>query len=49
MADSKLFTRGKIQELRAELQADKKDKAFSKRKTTLKKVVSVPSYKLLLE
>ncbi|KAM0753271.1 Adaptor protein complex beta subunit [Meredithblackwellia eburnea MCA 4105] len=40
MADAKLFTRGKIQELRAELQADKKDKNFSKRKTVLKKVVA---------
>lgn len=36
--DAKLFTRGKVEELRAELQADKKDKSFAKRKVTLKKV-----------
>ncbi|GAA6001578.1 hypothetical protein JCM10207_006735 [Rhodosporidiobolus poonsookiae] len=40
MADAKLFTRGKLQELRAELQADKKDKNFNKRKTVLKRVVA---------
>ncbi|GAA5854298.1 hypothetical protein JCM8547_001770 [Rhodosporidiobolus lusitaniae] len=40
MADAKLFTRGKLQELKAELQADKKDKNFSKRKTVLKRVVA---------
>ncbi|GAA5870904.1 hypothetical protein JCM1840_002726 [Sporobolomyces johnsonii] len=40
MADAKLFTRGKIQELRAELQADKKDKNFNRRKTVLKRVVA---------
>ncbi|GAA5985501.1 hypothetical protein JCM11641_007087 [Rhodosporidiobolus odoratus] len=40
MADAKLFTRGKLQELRAELQADKKDKNFVRRKTVLKRVVA---------
>ncbi|KAK4056663.1 hypothetical protein OIO90_002215 [Microbotryomycetes sp. JL221] len=40
MADAKLFTRGKITELRAELQADKKDKNFAKRKAVLKRVVA---------
>ncbi|GAA6047434.1 hypothetical protein JCM3770_001303 [Rhodotorula araucariae] len=40
MADAKLFQRNKLQELRAELQADKKDKNFSKRKTVLKRVVA---------
>lgn len=36
--DAKLFARGKVEELRAELQADKKDKGFAKRRITLKKV-----------
>ena len=36
--DAKLFARGKVEELRAELQADKKDKGFAKRRVTLKKV-----------
>ncbi|GAA5837693.1 hypothetical protein JCM3766R1_000556 [Sporobolomyces carnicolor] len=40
MADAKLFTRSKLQELKAELQADKKDKNFNKRKTVLKRVVA---------
>ncbi|KAJ9113732.1 hypothetical protein QFC20_001757 [Naganishia adeliensis] len=41
MADAKLFTRSKAQELRAELQvADKKDKGFAKKKTVLKKIVA---------
>ncbi|GAA5964707.1 hypothetical protein JCM3765_004363 [Sporobolomyces pararoseus] len=40
MADAKLFTRSKLQELKAELQADKKDKNFMKRKTVLKRVVA---------
>ncbi|BGP40403.1 hypothetical protein JCM10449v2_004365 [Rhodotorula kratochvilovae] len=40
MADAKLFQRNKLQELRAELQADKKDKNFAKRKTVLKRVVA---------
>ncbi|GAA6028293.1 hypothetical protein JCM8097_006960 [Rhodosporidiobolus ruineniae] len=40
MADAKLFTRSKLQELRAELQADKKDKNFTRRKTVLKRVVA---------
>ncbi|GAA5828712.1 hypothetical protein JCM11251_005847 [Rhodosporidiobolus azoricus] len=40
MADAKLFQRSKLQELRAELQADKKDKNFNKRKTVLKRVVA---------
>ncbi|KAI8456650.1 adaptin N terminal region-domain-containing protein [Phakopsora pachyrhizi] len=38
--DAKLFSRGKVQELRAELQTDKKDKGFQKRKNTLKKIVA---------
>ncbi|KAJ9109694.1 hypothetical protein QFC19_001924 [Naganishia cerealis] len=41
MADAKLFTRSKAQELRAELQAaDRKDKGYLKKKTALKKVVA---------
>ncbi|KPV74829.1 uncharacterized protein RHOBADRAFT_48520 [Rhodotorula graminis WP1] len=40
MADAKLFQRSKLQELRAELQADKKDKNFARRKTVLKRVVA---------
>ncbi|GJN90766.1 hypothetical protein Rhopal_003780-T1 [Rhodotorula paludigena] len=40
MADAKLFQRNKLQELRAELQADKKDKNFNRRKTVLKRVVA---------
>ncbi|KAK4703229.1 hypothetical protein P7C70_g2981, partial [Phenoliferia sp. Uapishka_3] len=40
MSDSKLFQRSKLQELRAELQVDKKDKNFTRRKTVLKKVVA---------
>lgn len=40
--DAKFFTRGKIQEFKAELQeAEKgKDKKFAKRKTVLKKIVA---------
>ncbi|KIP09109.1 hypothetical protein PHLGIDRAFT_29224 [Phlebiopsis gigantea 11061_1 CR5-6] len=39
--DAKFFTRGKIQEFRAELQAaESKDKKFVKRKTVLKKIVA---------
>ena len=38
--DAKFFTRGKAQELKAELQTDKKDKGFVKKKTALKKVVA---------
>jgi vesicle coat complex subunit len=40
--DAKFFTRGKIQEFKAELQdASKgKDKKFAKRKTVLKKIVA---------
>lgn len=38
--DAKLFSRGKVQELRAELQTDKKDKGFQRKKNTLKKVVA---------
>lgn len=37
--DGKLFTRSKISELRAELQGDRKDAGFKKRKLVLKKVV----------
>ncbi|KAI0046108.1 Adaptor protein complex beta subunit [Auriscalpium vulgare] len=39
--DAKFFTRGKIQEFRAELQAaETKDKKFTKRKIVLKKIVA---------
>jgi len=40
--DAKFFTRGKIQEFKAELQdaAKGKDKKFVKRKTVLKKIVA---------
>lgn len=38
--DAKLFSKGKVQELRAELHSDKKDKAFAKRKVVLKKIVA---------
>ncbi|KAH8918380.1 Adaptor protein complex beta subunit [Atractiella rhizophila] len=38
--DSKLFTREKPAELKAELQSDKKDKGFAKKKNALKKVVA---------
>ncbi|KAK8869651.1 hypothetical protein IAR55_000219 [Kwoniella newhampshirensis] len=42
MADAKLFTRGKAQELRDELRGanDKRDKGFLRRKTALKKIVA---------
>ncbi|KAI9637892.1 vesicle-mediated transport-related protein [Dioszegia hungarica] len=42
MADAKLFTRGKVQELRDELRAsgDRRDKGFVRKKTALKKVVA---------
>lgn len=38
--DAKLFQRGKVQELRAELQVDKKDKGWVRKKTTLKKIIA---------
>lgn len=38
--DAKLFQRGKVQELRAELQLDKKDKGWVRKKTTLKKIIA---------
>lgn len=40
--DAKFFTRGKIQEFKAELQdaAKGKDKKFAKRKVVLKKIVA---------
>lgn len=40
--DAKFFTRGKIQEFKAELQEAErgKDKKFTKRKTVLKKIVA---------
>ncbi|MBW0493464.1 hypothetical protein O181_033179 [Austropuccinia psidii MF-1] len=38
--DAKLFSRGKVQELRSELQNEKKDKGFQRKKNTLKKVVA---------
>ncbi|CAK9786920.1 vesicle-mediated transport-related protein [Cutaneotrichosporon oleaginosum] len=42
MADAKLFTRGKIQDLRDELRnaGDKRDKGFQRKKTALKKIVA---------
>ncbi|KAG9307651.1 hypothetical protein G9A89_023216 [Geosiphon pyriformis] len=40
MSDAKYFQRGKIQELRAELNSDKKDKQHTKKKTVLKKIVA---------
>ncbi|WVR05327.1 hypothetical protein IAU60_002341 [Kwoniella sp. DSM 27419] len=42
MADAKLFTRGKVQELRDELRGanDKRDKGFLRKKTALKKIVA---------
>ncbi|KAG7539700.1 hypothetical protein FFLO_03417 [Filobasidium floriforme] len=41
MADAKLFTRGKVQELQVELQqADRKDKSYAKKKIALKKIVA---------
>ncbi|RSH79260.1 uncharacterized protein EHS24_001300 [Apiotrichum porosum] len=42
MADAKLFTRGKIADLRDELRnsGDKKDKGFARKKTALKKIVA---------
>jgi AP-2 complex subunit beta-1 len=39
-ADAKFFTRGKIQELRAELQDIRKDSKYKLRKQTLKKVIA---------
>lgn len=38
--DAKLFQRGKVQELRAELQDDKKDKGWVRKKTVLKKIIA---------
>lgn len=38
--DAKLFQRGKVQELRAELQLDKKDKGWVRKKTVLKKIIA---------
>ena len=38
--DAKLFSKGKVQELRAELHSDKKDKGFAKKKVVLKKIVA---------
>lgn len=38
--DAKLFQRGKVQELRAELLSDKKDKGWVRRKTVLKKIIA---------
>ncbi|CAG8433010.1 6312_t:CDS:2 [Ambispora gerdemannii] len=40
MSDAKYFQRGKIQELRTELNSDKKDKQHTKKKTVLKKIVA---------
>jgi len=38
--DAKLFQRGKVQELRAELQDDRKDKGWVRKKTVLKKIIA---------
>ncbi|PWN52662.1 Adaptor protein complex beta subunit [Violaceomyces palustris] len=38
--DAKFFQRGKVQELRADLQADKKDKGWVKKKSVLKKIIA---------
>ncbi|KAK9466729.1 Clathrin/coatomer adaptor, adaptin-like protein [Lipomyces arxii] len=40
MSDAKFFTKGKAAELRLELNSDKKDKNFIRRKTALKKIVA---------
>ncbi|CAI2184550.1 10818_t:CDS:2 [Funneliformis geosporum] len=40
MSDAKYFQRGKIQELRSELNSEKKDKQYTKKKTVLKKIVA---------
>ncbi|KAF8253050.1 Adaptor protein complex beta subunit [Wilcoxina mikolae CBS 423.85] len=38
--DARFFARGKVAELRAELQSDKKDKNFTRKKIALKKIVA---------
>ncbi|CAM0140163.1 AP-1 complex subunit beta-1 [Umbelopsis sp. WA50703] len=40
MSDAKYFQRGKIQELRAELNSDKRDPKHTKKKTVMKKIVA---------
>ncbi|KAF9142680.1 AP-2 complex subunit beta [Mortierella sp. GBA39] len=40
MSDAKFFQRGKIQELRLELNSDKKDRNYTRKKQTLKKIVA---------
>ncbi|KAJ3328139.1 AP-1 complex subunit beta-1 [Blyttiomyces sp. JEL0837] len=40
MADAKYFQRGKIQELRAELNSDKRDSKHTKKRVVLKKIVA---------
>ncbi|CAG8535799.1 7022_t:CDS:10 [Acaulospora colombiana] len=40
MSDAKYFQRGKIHELRTELNSEKKDKQHTKKKTVLKKIVA---------
>ncbi|RUS21377.1 hypothetical protein BC937DRAFT_92866 [Endogone sp. FLAS-F59071] len=40
MSDAKYFQRGKIQELRAELNSEKKDSKHMKKKTVMKKIVA---------
>ncbi|OZJ05323.1 AP-2 complex subunit beta [Bifiguratus adelaidae] len=40
MSDAKYFQRGKIQELRAELNSDKKDSKHVRKKTVMKKIVA---------
>ncbi|KAL1921664.1 uncharacterized protein VTP21DRAFT_10306 [Calcarisporiella thermophila] len=40
MSDAKYFQRGKIQELRAELNSDKRDSKHTRKKTTMKKIVA---------
>lgn len=39
-ADAKLFTRNKVGELRADLASEKKDKNWTRTKTTLKKIIA---------
>ncbi|ORX91460.1 putative beta-adaptin [Basidiobolus meristosporus CBS 931.73] len=40
MSDAKYFQRGKIQELRAELNSDKKDVKYARKKVVMKKIVA---------
>jgi AP-2 complex subunit beta-1 len=38
--DAKLFQRSKVQELRSDLLSEKKDKNYTRKKTTLKKIIA---------